>query len=102
MFVVSSIITCTVYVPFACRYHIFEVGDPYTTYKINVTVQQLDYNQRAYDKSATTEEVWKTVGFAEIGPQNIGDNTARGDKLLDATSSGPQVLLFSKPIVSGC
>lgn len=73
------------------RYHIFDIGDPYVTYKINVTVQQLSYNRRAYD-SSSSEEVWKTVGFAEIGPQRIGDNTKRGNELMDAETSGPQVL----------
>ena len=74
-----------------CRYHIFDIGDPYITYKINVTVQQLDYNKRSYS-TESPEEVWKTVGFAEIGPQRIGDNTERGvEDLPRGVSSGPQV-----------
>ena len=67
-------------------YNIFRVEPPYLTYKINVTVQQLDYNRRGADGKTTG--VWSTVGFAEIGPEQIGQNTNTNQF---AKTSSPQV-----------
>ncbi len=63
-------------------YHVFDIGDPYVSYTINVTVQQMDFRTIA---GGTT---WSTVGYAEIGPERLGDNTDRNNL---GTSSGPKV-----------
>lgn len=73
------------------RYHVYDIGDPYVTYNINVTVQQFDFKTTSYADEQDDEEgkeVWSTVGYAEIGPQRMGDNTQRQNK---AKTSGPQV-----------
>lgn len=57
-------------------YNVFEVGKPYLTYTINVTVQQLDYKRRTQKgKIVKEKDVWSTVGYAEIGPERMGQNT---------------------------
>ena len=65
----------------------FEVEEPFVTYKINVTVQQL--RKPLYKDE---EEKWVTVGFAQIGPEQQGANIQ--GSLQDGTSSGPQVCLL--------
>ena len=60
----------------------FDIGDPFVSYTINVTVQQMDFT------SLSGETIWKSVGFAEIGPERHGDNTNRNNP---AKASGPQV-----------
>lgn len=47
----------------------FEPLNPYVSYKINVTVQQLEY------RNSFGEDVWRTVGYAVVGPETIGQNT---------------------------
>ena len=54
-------------------------------YRINVTVQQLDYREDS------GRDVWSTVGYATIGPQRVGDNT---DRKKPGTTSGPQVTTY--------
>ena len=72
----------------------YDIGDPYVTYNINVTVQQFDFKTTSYgdeqegEQEQEGKEVWSTVGYAEIGPQRMGDNTQRQNK---AKTSGPQV-----------
>ena len=69
----------------------FDIEDPYVSYKINITVQQLDYQQNQYDENGLETEpkdVWKTVGYAEIGPQRVGQNTNQNQV---GETSGPQV-----------
>lgn len=65
-------------------YNVFIINPPYLTYKINVTVQQLDYKRK--DTNGKMTSVWSTVGFAEIGPEKIGQNT-NSDPLFAKTSS---------------
>ncbi len=65
----------------------FSFETPYVTYKINVTVQQLDYQLLATGNKEK-RDLWKTIGYAEIGPQRIGQNTANNQK---GTTSGPKV-----------
>lgn len=74
--------------PFVCRYRICEIRDPFLTYTVNVTVQQLELELRDDSGKEGKREVWKTVGFAEIGPQRFGDNTQRKNP---GKTSGPQV-----------
>jgi len=74
--------------PFVCRYRICEIRDPFLTYTVNVTVQQLELELRDNSGKEGKKEVWKTVGFAEIGPQRFGDNTQRKNP---GKTSGPQV-----------
>lgn len=69
------------------RYHTFEVLEPFLTYKINVTVQQLDYSRLGADDGEA--DVWRTIGYVVVGPHKIGDNTANTYGPSD--SSGPQV-----------
>ena len=57
------------------RYHVFEIGDPFLTYQINVTVQQYDTRVRVEEGSEETREVWNTLGYATVGPEKPGDNT---------------------------
>ena len=70
----------------------FIIEDPYVTYKINVTVQQLDY-QLIATGNKDKRDIWKTIGYAEIGPQRIGQNTANNQK---GTTSGPKVFWHKK------
>ena len=67
-----------------------EIRTPFLVYTVNVTVQQLDFKSKGED-GEEGEDVWKTVGYVEIGPRRIGDNTARKHK---GKSSGPQVSLL--------
>ena len=71
-------------------YNVYEIGDPYLTYKINVTVQQLDYQERSYKKGKNQKlkDIWYTVGYAEIGPERMGQNT---DQNQVGKTSGPKV-----------
>ena len=64
----------------------FDIGDPFLVYRINVTVQQLDYKRNTSDGLV---DRWKTVGYAVIGPQMTTDNTNRKKP---GVTSGPQVL----------
>uniref|UniRef100_A0A1X7UMY0 Generative cell specific-1/HAP2 domain-containing protein n=1 Tax=Amphimedon queenslandica TaxID=400682 RepID=A0A1X7UMY0_AMPQE len=57
------------------NYNVFEVLQPYITYTINVTVQELDYKREIFGRGGGTEDVWRTIGYAEIGPDRIGQNT---------------------------
>ena len=77
---------------FIYRYNVFIIEDPYVTYKINVTVQQLDY-QLIATGNKDKRDIWKTIGYAEIGPQRIGQNTANNQK---GTTSGPKVCWHKK------
>ena len=70
------------------RYYTFEVMEPFLTYKINVTVQQLDYSVLEDDADGEGD-VWRTIGYVVVGPHKIGDNTANSYGPSD--SSGPQV-----------
>ena len=72
-----------------------EIRTPFLVYTVNVTVQQLDFKSKGED-GQEGEDVWRTVGYVEIGPRRIGDNTARKHK---GKSSGPQVNLFVLPVV---
>ena len=67
----------------------FEIKKPYLTYKINVTVQQLDYKRKGVD--GNVRDVWSTVGFAEIGPERIGQNTI---DYQNGITSSPKVLFM--------
>lgn len=64
-----------------------EIRTPFLVYTVNVTVQQLDFKSKGED-GQEGEDIWRTVGYVEIGPRRIGDNTARKHK---GKSSGPQV-----------
>lgn len=79
-----NVVICSVHS--TCRYNVFEINDPYVTYKIEVLVQQLDYER--YNDKGEKENVWVTVGKAEIGPQRIGQNT---QNRTSGRSSGPSV-----------
>lgn len=70
----------------ASSYNVFEALQPYITYKINVTVQELDFNRVTTE--GASEDVWRTIGFAEIGPDNIGQNTNQNQV---GSTSGPNV-----------
>ena len=70
-----------------------EIRTPFLVYTVNVTVQQLDFKSKGED-GEEGKDVWKTVGYVEIGPRRIGDNTARKHK---GKSSGPQVSLLVLP-----
>lgn len=63
----------------------FEILQPYLSYKINVTVQQLDYKESSSDGAA--RDVWRTVGYAEIGPETFGQNTNQNQV---GKTSGPK------------
>ena len=52
----------------------FEPQRPYVTYKINVTVQELDYRDTS-SLNGVSRNVWKTVGYAIVGPETPGQNT---------------------------
>lgn len=72
-------------------YNVFEVKDPYLSYKINVTVQQLDYKEyytNLVNNKNEKRDIWRTVGFAEIGPETIGQNTNQNQV---GKASGPEV-----------
>ena len=56
------------------RYHVFEIGEPFLTYQINVTVQQYDTMVRV--DTDEVRELWHTIGYATVGPERPGDNTA--------------------------
>jgi len=71
------------------RYYTFEVMKPFLTYKINVTVQQLDYSSLEDDPGDVEIDIWRTIGYVVVGPQKVGDNTANSYGPSD--SSGPQV-----------
>ena len=71
------------------RYYTFEVMEPFLTYKINVTVQQLDYSNLEDDPGDDEVDIWRTIGYVIVGPQKVGDNTANSYGPSD--SSGPQV-----------
>ena len=75
----------------------FHIENPYVTYKINVTVQQLDYQVISPDNNER-KNVWKTIGHAQIGPQRIGQNTAQGQR---GTVSGPKVQTTEPARVQG-
>ena len=66
----------------------YDIGDPYLLYRINVTVQQLDYHRKEDTESDEPREVWHTIGYATIGPERIGDNTNRKKP---GVTSGPEV-----------
>ena len=73
------------------RWRVFDIGDPYIAYRINVTVQQVDFSVRdtdSADETGPTKTVWKTIGYATIGPQMHKDNTNRKKP---GVTSGPQV-----------
>ena len=74
-----------------CRYHVFEIGDPFLTYQINVTVQQYDTRVRVEEASEETREVWNTLGYATVGPERPGDNTANNK---DGKTSTPMVRTY--------
>eukprot|EP00731_Ephydatia_muelleri_P027288 Em0019g161a len=69
------------------RYNIFEIGNPYVTYWINITVERLGYMAKAAD--GRQMPVWSTVGSTLIGPQNIGDNTASKK---NSTTDVPEII----------
>jgi hypothetical protein len=71
----------------ALNYHVFEVNQPYLSYRVNVTVQELQYITRNLSTNQLNE-VWKTVGYAVIGPQTIGQNTNQNQV---GETSGPNV-----------
>ena len=77
---------------FMSRWRVYDIGDPYLLYRINVTVQQLDYYRKSSEEDSESDEsreVWRTVGYATIGPERIGDNTNRKKP---GVTSGPEVL----------
>ena len=80
---VASLFTTILY-----RYFTFEILEPYIIYVINVTVQQLDYSKVSDDPDDKVD-VWRTIGYVTVGPQNIGGNTANAYK--EGFTSGPQV-----------
>lgn len=57
-----------------------------------MTVQQVDYSvpatESAKNDQSATKTVWKTIGYATIGPQMHIDNTNRKKP---GVTSGPQV-----------
>ena len=71
------------------RYFTFEILEPYIIYVINVTVQQLDYSKVSDDPDDNVD-VWRTIGYVTVGPQNVGDNTANAYQ--EGYTSGPQVV----------
>ena len=68
----------------------FEIGDPFLTYQINVTIQQYDTVLVASDGSES--ELWRTIGYATVGPEKIGDNTANTQA---GSTSTPMVLALT-------
>lgn len=70
----------------------FEIADPFLTYQINVTVQQYDTRVRAEDGSEKTHVVWNTLGYATVGPERPGDNTANNQ---NGETSTPMVSCMS-------
>lgn len=74
---------------YTCRWRVFDISDPYIAYRINVTVQQMDYTVATKSKDGQGSKTqWKTVGYATIGPQMHIDNTNRKKP---GVTSGPQV-----------
>lgn len=68
-----------------------DIGDPYVTYTIKVTLQQLNYEQRVLANNATKlppTQVWKTIGTAYVGPQQEAQHIA---EVVKGNSSSPQV-----------
>ncbi len=73
------------------RFRAHDIGDPYVTYTIKVTLQQLDYEKQRIAKNGTRlpiKQVWKTIGTAYAGPQNEAQNIPEVKK---GNSSSPQV-----------
>ena len=66
--------------------------EPYIVYKINVTVQQLDYSKISDDPDDQVD-IWRTIGYVTVGPQNIGDNTANAYHA--GNTSGPEVSILT-------
>ena len=64
---------------------------------INVTVQQLDYSKVSDDPDDKVD-VWRTIGYVTVGPQNIGGNTANAYQA--GYTSGPQVTTHADVIVA--
>lgn len=67
------------------RFRVFDIGNPFLVYRINVTVQMLDYKRNTSNGAV---DRWKTIGYAVIGPQLSKDNTNRKKP---GVTSGPQV-----------
>ena len=64
----------------------YEINDPYVTYQINITVQQLSFVYSI--ESGQEEKVWSTIGYAIVGPERIGQNTNANQV---GATSGPMV-----------
>lgn len=88
LWLVNSYIVTLLQLAMLYRYFTFEILEPYIVYKINVTVQQLDYSKVSDDPDDKVD-VWRTIGYVTVGPEKIGDNTANSYK--SGHTSGPQV-----------
>lgn len=71
------------------RYRVHEIGQPYVTYTIRVTLQQLDFKNKTLSKNGTTESVWRTIGTAYVGPQTESHNIP---EMIKGNSSSPEVM----------
>ena len=67
-------------------YAVYEIGDPYVTYQINVTVEQVSHTYE--NNIGQVQEVWSTIGYAIVGQERIGQNTNHNQ---DGDASGPMV-----------
>ncbi len=71
----------------------YSIGNPFLTYTIKVTLQQLNFNQVRVSENGTqlpARQVWEDIGVTFVGPQreasHIEETTVRG------MSSTPRVL----------
>jgi hypothetical protein len=67
---------------------VHDIGHPYVTYTIRVTLQQLDFKNMTALRNGTHETVWRTIGTAYAGPQREAHNIP---KVVKGNSSSPQV-----------
>ena len=81
--------------PSISRFRVHDIGDPYVTYVIKVTLQQLSYEKQTAAKNGTRlplKQVWKTIGTAFAGPKNEAGNI---DRMGKGNSSSPQVAMVA-------
>lgn len=74
--------------PFNIRYRVHDIGNPYMTYTIKVTLQQLDFQNKTSSENNTSENVWRTIGTAYVGPQMEAQNIPEA---IRGNASSPQV-----------
>lgn len=79
------------------RYRVHDIGDPYVTYTIKVTLQQLDYEikQNANGTNLPPKEIWRNIGKAFVGPQVEAQNINRVEQGKTSTPKVVTPMLFS-------